>query len=93
MNKEEFIKKAKELGLSIDEIDQFIRNQEIAKNYGINDEYTTVNFTIDKSLAEEEETPHNKQHECHCHHNNCNDECCCNCQHDHECNCEHCKHN
>lgn len=92
MNKEEFIKKAKELGLSIDEIDQFIRNQEIAQNYGIDDEYSTVNFTIDKSLAEEEEenntstTQENHSHECHC----CSEgehECC----HCHECNHEHCE--
>ena len=107
MTKEEFIKKAKELGLSIEEIDQFIRNQEIAQNYGIDDEYSTVNFTIDKSLADEEAstTPAEHTHECNCdcechhHERSCSDDntCACHC-HNCECekghcNCDHCKHN
>ena len=90
MNKEEFIKKAKELGLSIEEIDQFIRNQEIAKNYGINDEYSTVNFTIDKTLAEEENTEEQNCHCCHCEEEEENKECHCNHEH---CHCKNCKNN
>ncbi len=91
MTKEEFIKKAKELGLSIEEIDRFIKNQEIAEQYGFSDKYNTVNVEIDPSLAEEEEknstnkdTQEKCDCECHCEH-----DCDCECHCEHDCKCHH----
>ncbi len=91
MSNEEIIKKARELGLSENEIQQFIKNQEIAQKYGFDGEYSSIDVKIDKNININAEL--NKDEECDC---DCDDECCC--QHNHseeECECEcdcHCNH-
>lgn len=102
MTKEEFIKKAKELGLSIDEIDQFIKNQETAEHYGFADEYSSVNVVIDKEMNpdEEDEKKSDGKKECCCHGEHCHcehdgDECECGCHKKSGCECGeecHCCH-
>lgn len=89
MSNEEIIKKARELGLSENEIQQFIKNQEIAQKYGFDGEYSSIDVKIDKNININAEL--NKDEECDC---DCDDECCC--QHNHseeECECDcHCNH-
>ena len=48
MTTEEIIKKAKELGLSEEEISKFIENEAVAKKYGFEDEFSSINVKIDK---------------------------------------------
>ena len=88
MTKEEFIKKAKELGLSIDEIDQFIKNQETAEHYGFADEYSSVNVVIDKEMNpdEDDEKKSDGKKECCCHGEHCH------CEHNEEHGCGCCHH-
>lgn len=89
MSNEEIIKKARELGLSENEIQQFIKNQEIAQKYGFEGEYSSIDVKIDKNININAEL--NKDEECDC---DCDDEYCC--QHNHseeECECDcHCNH-
>ncbi|MGN0929614.1 MAG: hypothetical protein ACI4N3_03150 [Alphaproteobacteria bacterium] len=85
---EELLKKAKELGISDEEIAQFIQNQKDAEKYGFIDDCTSFNVQIDKNLDpdEEEDQPHHHEN-CCCHHHeeDDEDECDC-CSHEH-CNC------
>jgi hypothetical protein len=82
MINEELLQKAKDLGLSDEEIAKFIQNQKDAEKYGFMDDCTHFTVQIDNNLNpdEEEEISHN---------NCCNDcddcECCC----DEECHCHH----
>ncbi len=69
MNNDELIKKAKLLGLTDQEIQQFIENQEIAKKYGIDDDCYSINVEIDESILNE-----NNHHHC-----DCDDDCCGEC--------------
>ncbi len=89
MSNEEIIKKARELGLSEEEIQQFIKNQKIAQKYGFDGEYSSIDVKIDKNININAEL--NKDEECDC---DCDDEYCC--QHNHseeECECDcHCNH-
>lgn len=82
MSNEEIIKKARELGLSEEEIQQFIKNQEIAQKYGFEGEYSSIDVKIDKNININAEL--NKDEECEC---DCENEYCCN--HEHKCECEH----
>ena len=86
---EELLKKAKELGISDEEIAEFIKNQKEAEKYGFTDDCTSFNVQIDKNLDpdEEEDTPHHCENHCCCHHNKEDDEEC-ECHHEH-CNCHH----
>ena len=84
MSNEEIIKKARELGLSEEEIQQFIKNQEIAQKYGFDGEYSSIDVKIDKNININAEL--NKDDEC-----DCSEECCCH--HEKECECDcHCDH-
>ncbi len=78
MMNEDFIKKAKELGLSDEEIQNFINNQQIAQKYGFDGEYSSLDVKIDKNVNINADL--NK--DC-----NCEDESCCN-HHDHKCDCK-----
>ena len=104
MTTEEIIKKAKELGLSEEEISKFIENESIAKKYGFEDEYSSVNVKIDKKkqsmieagasdeiLSDEEDECDCGCEDCHCVDCEC-DECHCKdeCDDD-DCDC-HCHH-
>ena len=91
MTTEEIIKKAREMGLSEDEISKFVENEAIAKKYGFEDEYSSINVKIDKKkqaqieagadpdsvLCDDEECHCDDCEECHCEDGNC---CC----HEHE---------
>ena len=76
---EELLEKAKELGLTDEEIAQFIQNQKDAEKYGFTDDCTSFNVQIDKNLNpdEEEDLP------CHC-----DNHCCCH-HHEEDCECQH----
>ena len=91
MSNEEIIKKARELGLSENEIQQFIKNQEIAQKYGFDGEYSSIDVKIDKNININAELNKDEECDCDC---DCDDECCC--QHNHseeECECDcHCNH-
>ena len=80
MINEELLKKAKELGISDEEIATFIKNQKDAEKYGFTDDCASINVKIDKSINPDEED--NSCHNC-CEHD-CEDE---------ECDCHHCHHN
>ena len=99
MTTEEIIKKARELGLSEEEISKFVENEAIAKKYGFEDEYSSVNVKIDKkkqammeagvseeeAFAEEDECDCGCE-DCHCGDCECEDHCCdddCCCHHHH----------
>ena len=100
MTTEEIIKKAKELGLSEEEISKFIENEAIAKKYGFEDEYASVNVKIDKKkqsmieagasdeiLSDEEDECDCGCEDCHCEEYGCNSEEC-HCEDD-NCCCHH----
>lgn len=77
MINEELMKKAKELGISDEEIAEFIKNEKDAEKYGFIDDCTSFTVQIDKDLdPDEEEDPINH--------------CDCDCNNDHHCHCEHC---
>ena len=97
MTTEEIIKKAREMGLSEDEISKFIENEAVAKKYGFEDEYSSVNVKIDKKmqamiesgLSEEEVFACDDEDDCECCHDDCGcEECHCD---DDDCDC-HCHH-
>ena len=91
MTVEEIIKKAKELGLSEDEISKFIENEAVAKKYGFEDEYSSINVKIDKKKQaqieaganEDEVFSDEEEDECDCDDCHCEDDDCC-CHHHHE---------
>ena len=92
MTTEEIIKKAREIGLSEEEISKFIENEAVAKKYGFEDEYSSVNVKIDKKkqaliengALEEEVFLDDEEDECDC---GCEDCHCGDCECD-ECHCE-----
>lgn len=98
MTTEEIIKKARELGLSEEEISKFVENEAIAKKYGFDDEYASVNVKIDKkkqamiedgateeeAFADEEDECDCGCEDCHCDDCDCEDDCC-----DDDCCCHH----
>ncbi|MCR5506907.1 MAG: hypothetical protein K6F04_03610 [bacterium] len=97
MTTEEIIKKAREMGLSEDEISKFIENEAIAKKYGFEDEYASVNVKIDKKkqalmeagASEEEVFAEDDDCDCHedceCEECHCeDDDCDCHCHHHHD---------
>ena len=88
MTTEEIIKKAREMGLSEEEISKFIENEAVAKKYGFEDEYSSINVKIDKRKqalieegASEEEllSDEDEECDCYCHEEGCHceDDCCC----------------
>lgn len=95
MTTEEIIKKAKEIGLSEDEISKFIENEAVAKKYGFEDEYSSINVKIDKKKQAKIEAGANEDEvfaedececdceDCHCDDCECEDDDCC-CHHRHE---------
>ena len=98
MTTEEIIKKARELGLSEEEISKFVENEAIAKKYGFEDEYSSVNVKIDKKkqamieagASDEEVFLEEDEDDCgceDCHSGDCNcEECHCE---DDDCCCHH----
>ena len=91
MTTEEIIKKAREMGLSEDEISKFVENEAIAKKYGFEDEYSSINVKIDKKKQaqieaganEDEVFSDEEEDECDCDDCHCEDDDCC-CHHHHE---------
>ncbi len=90
MTVEEIIKKAKELGLSEDEISKFIENEAVAKKYGFEDEYSSINVKIDKKKQaqieaganEDEVFSDEEEDECDCDDCHCEDDDCCHHYHE-----------
>lgn len=62
MDIQDFIEKAKNLGLSDEEIQLFIENQKVAQKYSINDDCYSLNIQIDKSLDEESQVENLNKH-------------------------------
>lgn len=98
----DIIEKARELGLPEEEIAKFIENQKIAKKYGFDGEYSSINVKIDKNInlnseALDDDKEFSKvfdgeagENHCCCGHENCecgSDTCsCCECNKDHKLN-------
>lgn len=83
MINEELLKKAKELGISDEEIATFIRNQKDAEKYGFTDDCASINVQIDKSINPDEEDARHCENCCE---HNCDyddEECDCCCHHHH----------
>lgn len=83
MINEELLKKAKELGISDEEIATFIKNEKDAEKYGFTDDCASINVKIDNSInPDEEEEPTHHCDNCCEHHCDDKEDCCC-CSHDH----------